>query len=290
MRASQAVWPRPPSPLYTCFTLIPACCLACQRLTDQRCRFAFRCIFVSSLVQIFDPLGLSDGAEPGEIKLWREAEIKHGRVAMLASLGVLVAEVRNLKNNAQRMQEKDRIALAVIFFHLRTVHIPEMVRYRIITIIAAAAAKSLCCLSVRYTVDIFMLSPASMLETRSLLPVVFTWLEKFEKLRGGFSGQEQKPRCGAFRNHDTIRFSPAIVFVFTTIARTFCSWVSTHRKHGSISSPSIIANRPRRARQHPGRARYSPCALSDHLSISRHVHDPAQKPNTRKTRAHSLCD
>eukprot|EP00752_Nemacystus_decipiens_P010162 g9055.t1 len=42
--------------------------------------------------KIFDPLGLADGAEPGEIKLWREAEIKHGRVAMLASLGVLVAE------------------------------------------------------------------------------------------------------------------------------------------------------------------------------------------------------
>ena len=44
--------------------------------------------------QIFDPLGLSDGAAPGDIKKWREAEIKHGRVAMLASLGVLVAEVR----------------------------------------------------------------------------------------------------------------------------------------------------------------------------------------------------
>ncbi|CAM9833818.1 unnamed protein product, partial [Ectocarpus fasciculatus] len=42
--------------------------------------------------QIFDPLGLADGAEVGDIKLWREAEIKHGRVAMLASLGVLVAE------------------------------------------------------------------------------------------------------------------------------------------------------------------------------------------------------
>lgn len=44
--------------------------------------------------KVFDPLGLSDGADPGEIKRWREAEIKHGRVAMLASLGVLVAEVR----------------------------------------------------------------------------------------------------------------------------------------------------------------------------------------------------
>lgn len=46
------------------------------------------------VVQIFDPLGLSEGAGPGEIKKWREAEIKHGRVAMLACLGVLVAEVR----------------------------------------------------------------------------------------------------------------------------------------------------------------------------------------------------
>ncbi|CAM9172203.1 unnamed protein product, partial [Ectocarpus fasciculatus] len=40
--------------------------------------------------KIFDPLGLSDGAAPGDIKKWREAEIKHGRVAMLASLGVIV--------------------------------------------------------------------------------------------------------------------------------------------------------------------------------------------------------
>ncbi|CAM9960537.1 unnamed protein product [Sphacelaria rigidula] len=42
--------------------------------------------------KIFDPLGLSDGAAPGDIKRWREAEIKHGRVSMLAALGVLVAE------------------------------------------------------------------------------------------------------------------------------------------------------------------------------------------------------
>ncbi|CAM9483362.1 unnamed protein product [Ascophyllum nodosum] len=42
--------------------------------------------------KIFDPLGLSDGAAPSEIKKWREAEIKHGRVAMLAALGILVAE------------------------------------------------------------------------------------------------------------------------------------------------------------------------------------------------------
>ncbi len=50
--------------------------------------------FWSPSKQIFDPLSLSDGAAPGDIKKWREAEIKHGRVAMLAALGVLVAEVR----------------------------------------------------------------------------------------------------------------------------------------------------------------------------------------------------
>ena len=44
--------------------------------------------------KVWDPLGLSDGADPTDIKKWREAEIKHGRVAMLAAVGVLVAEVR----------------------------------------------------------------------------------------------------------------------------------------------------------------------------------------------------
>lgn len=43
--------------------------------------------------KVWDPVGLSDGADPTDIKKWREAEIKHGRVAMLASVGVLVAEV-----------------------------------------------------------------------------------------------------------------------------------------------------------------------------------------------------
>eukprot|EP00752_Nemacystus_decipiens_P010177 g9070.t1 len=42
--------------------------------------------------KIFDPLNMSESAAPGDIKKWREAEIKHGRVAMLAALGVLVAE------------------------------------------------------------------------------------------------------------------------------------------------------------------------------------------------------
>jgi hypothetical protein len=40
----------------------------------------------------FDPLGLSAGVSDGELLFFREAEIKHGRVAMLASLGILVGE------------------------------------------------------------------------------------------------------------------------------------------------------------------------------------------------------
>ncbi|CAM9118209.1 unnamed protein product, partial [Ectocarpus fasciculatus] len=42
--------------------------------------------------KVWDPMGLSSEADPEDIKKWREAEIKHGRVAMLASVGVLVAE------------------------------------------------------------------------------------------------------------------------------------------------------------------------------------------------------
>ena len=42
----------------------------------------------------FDPLGYceQDGFTEGKLRFFREAELKHGRVAMLASLGFLVAE------------------------------------------------------------------------------------------------------------------------------------------------------------------------------------------------------
>lgn len=43
--------------------------------------------------KVWDPVGLSSEADPEDIKKWREAEIKHGRVAMLAAVGILVAEV-----------------------------------------------------------------------------------------------------------------------------------------------------------------------------------------------------
>ena len=40
----------------------------------------------------FDPLNLSDGADESTLQRWREAELTHGRVSMLAALGFLVAE------------------------------------------------------------------------------------------------------------------------------------------------------------------------------------------------------
>lgn len=42
----------------------------------------------------FDPAGLAKTQDPQVVKKWREAELKHGRVAMLAAMGILVAEVR----------------------------------------------------------------------------------------------------------------------------------------------------------------------------------------------------
>ncbi|CAM9641020.1 unnamed protein product [Discosporangium mesarthrocarpum] len=41
---------------------------------------------------VWDPLGFSTKNDPESIKKFREAEVKHGRVAMLAAVGVLVAE------------------------------------------------------------------------------------------------------------------------------------------------------------------------------------------------------
>merc|ERR1719160_2465524 len=40
----------------------------------------------------FDPLGISTNLDEGKILFYREAELKHGRVCMLASLGFLVGE------------------------------------------------------------------------------------------------------------------------------------------------------------------------------------------------------
>lgn len=41
---------------------------------------------------MFDPAGFTKTAKPADIKRWRESEIMHGRIAMLASLGFVVGE------------------------------------------------------------------------------------------------------------------------------------------------------------------------------------------------------
>lgn len=55
-------------------------------------KFAYGLPGSLSPVGEFDPLGLSNGASLGEVKRFREAEVTHGRVAMLGVLGFLVGE------------------------------------------------------------------------------------------------------------------------------------------------------------------------------------------------------
>ncbi len=44
----------------------------------------------------FDPLGLSNGKDAATLKQWRQAELKHGRVAMLAAVGLLTQEITSI--------------------------------------------------------------------------------------------------------------------------------------------------------------------------------------------------
>merc|ERR1712217_860974 len=47
---------------------------------------------VTPPMDFFDPLGFSTDISPGKLLFYREVELKHGRVAMLAALGILVGE------------------------------------------------------------------------------------------------------------------------------------------------------------------------------------------------------
>merc|ERR1719331_3200914 len=47
---------------------------------------------VTAPMGYFDPLGLADELQPDEILRWREAELAHARVSMVAALGFLVQE------------------------------------------------------------------------------------------------------------------------------------------------------------------------------------------------------
>ena len=47
---------------------------------------------VTGPLGFFDPLGLASKLDKVEASRYREAELKHGRVAMLAALGILTGE------------------------------------------------------------------------------------------------------------------------------------------------------------------------------------------------------
>jgi hypothetical protein len=54
--------------------------------------FAYGLVGVTNFPGPFDPLNLSKDAPESSVRLWREAELMHGRVGMLASAGFLVQE------------------------------------------------------------------------------------------------------------------------------------------------------------------------------------------------------
>ena len=47
---------------------------------------------VTGPLGFFDPIGFSSDASEGKVKFYREVELKHGRVAMLAAIGFPIAE------------------------------------------------------------------------------------------------------------------------------------------------------------------------------------------------------
>jgi len=47
---------------------------------------------VTAPMNYFDPLGFSTTVDAGKLLFYREVELKHGRIAMLATLGILVGE------------------------------------------------------------------------------------------------------------------------------------------------------------------------------------------------------
>merc|ERR1719168_558350 len=47
---------------------------------------------VTEPLGFFDPVGFSEGKSEGKLRFYREVEIKHGRLGMLAALGFLVGE------------------------------------------------------------------------------------------------------------------------------------------------------------------------------------------------------
>eukprot|EP00985_Skeletonema_marinoi_P030611 scaffold32895_cov216-Skeletonema_marinoi.AAC.2 len=52
-------------------------------------------------VGLFDPLGFAEKADEMTLKRYREAELTHGRVGMLATVGFLVGEAVESKTNKE---------------------------------------------------------------------------------------------------------------------------------------------------------------------------------------------
>lgn len=48
---------------------------------------------VTEPVGFFDPVGFSSKCSLGTLLFWREAELKHGRLGMIASLGIMAGEI-----------------------------------------------------------------------------------------------------------------------------------------------------------------------------------------------------
>jgi hypothetical protein len=54
---------------------------------------------ITAPLGFWDPASFCENTSPAEVKRYREAELTHGRVAMLASIGYLVGELPAVENN-----------------------------------------------------------------------------------------------------------------------------------------------------------------------------------------------
>ena len=71
---------------------LPAHAHQSHRTSDDGQAFAYGLPGSLDPVKNFDPAGFASGASLAEMKMYREAEVTHGRVSMLAVLGFLVQE------------------------------------------------------------------------------------------------------------------------------------------------------------------------------------------------------
>ena len=82
----------------------------------------------------FDPAGFLDGKSVAEIKMLREAEVTHGRVSMLATVGFLVQET-----GFHPLFNLDGKGIGPAILHLTEVRTQAPVFFEILTLIIGAA-------------------------------------------------------------------------------------------------------------------------------------------------------